>query len=99
MNSVAALCSNHRIFSKVQVTELYRRVDSDSTQALNNFILTALAIQLLFQILTTRIQAFQANDFLISKSFVQFSSQDPKYLKSLTSFIVPVETRNSMGDV
>jgi hypothetical protein len=42
-------------------------------------MLTALEIELLFQILTNRIQAFQANAVLISKSFVQFSSQDPKY--------------------
>jgi hypothetical protein len=80
---------------RVQVTALYRRVDS--TQALNNFILTALEIELLFYILT-RIHAFQANAFLISKSFVQLSSQDPKYLKSFTKFIEPVETLNSMGD-
>jgi hypothetical protein len=43
--------------------------------------------------------AFQANAFLISKSFVQFtSSQDLKCLKYLTKLIQPVETRNSMGD-
>jgi hypothetical protein len=72
---------------RVRVTPLlYRRVDS--TQALNRFILTALEIELLFQILTNQIQA---NSFLISKSFVQLSSQDPK-------FLVPVERRNSTGD-
>jgi hypothetical protein len=44
-------------------------------------------------------QAFQANASLISKSFVQFSSQDPKYLTSLSTFIVvSVETCNSIGD-
>jgi hypothetical protein len=84
-----------RVSVRVQVTALYRRVDS--TQALN--YLTALEIEVLFQISINRIQAFQANALLISKKFVQFGSQDPKYFKSLISFIVPVETRNSMGDV
>jgi hypothetical protein len=95
MHSVGALCSNHLTFSvRVQVTASYRRIDS--TQTLNNFILTAPEMELLFQIFTNRIQVFKCNAFLISKSFVQFSSQDPKYLKSLTRFVLPVETHNSM---
>jgi hypothetical protein len=71
-----------RVSVRVQLTALYSKVDS--TRARKSFILTVLETEVLFQTLTNRVQASQANAFLISKSLVQLSSLE----RFSTSFAV-----------